>query len=106
MSYSFTFNDAMEVGQQKMNIEIPGWNAFEVEAITNGFLITGTANEHGADSKIVISEADLNEAAITYEHTGKCWDCKGIGEVFHGWNHKTGTKNKTCPKCNGNGRAK
>lgn len=36
--------------------------------------------------------------------TGKCCECQGFGEVFAGWNIKTGVRHKQCEKCGGSGR--
>lgn len=35
------------------------------------------------------------------QRTGKCERCTGTGEVLESWNHITGTKTRTCPKCKG-----
>jgi hypothetical protein len=102
--YHFTFNDASDLGTKKSQIE--GWKAWACEVAIGGYIVTGSAgsdtDEEDAD-KVVVTNDDLTAAAKEYEEQGRCWNCKGSGEVFHSWNHKTGVKNKTCNKRSGTG---
>lgn len=104
MEYKFTFNDAIDLADQKC--DLPGWSGHACEVIGNGYIVTGNIDNEHLDPRFCISDDDLLKAAKSYEEdSGQCWNCKGLGKVFAGWHYKTGTEFKTCARCNGDGKA-
>ena len=68
---------------------------------------TGPARwRHVELGKTVVTDAERTAEFARYEaETGTCGTCLGTREVFHSWNHLTGTKMKPCPRCNATGKA-
>jgi hypothetical protein len=38
------------------------------------------------------------------ERTGKCSECRGVGERFAGWHHERGVDTRVCDTCKGTGK--
>ena len=56
--------------------------------------------------KVAVTKAEEQEEVNRYEsETGKCAECGGTGEMWAGWNHKTGHCYSECTKCSGSGAA-
>ena len=56
--------------------------------------------------RVIVTKAELQAKAAVYEtETGKCWDCKGTGQVWAGWSKADGTRYRDCPRCNATGNA-
>lgn len=52
----------------------------------------------------IVTDAEMADQEARFEReTGKCGWCCGRGDVFHSWNHLTGTARKPCHKCEGTG---
>lgn len=55
--------------------------------------------------QVVVSFGDVEDERARYEREeDKCHQCSGHGEDIAGWNIKTGTGYRTCPRCAGTGR--
>lgn len=61
----------------------------------------------GAKSDVVVvTAAEIDQAAADYERkTGKCWDCKGSGQIQVGYSTATGARHEACARCGGTGKA-
>lgn len=105
------------VATSKAGIE--GWEPFKWEWVGGDMLITGGIPRllksgprkgrkkwDGKGTSVVVTRAEVEVQAARYvAETGNCPECYGSGEVFHSWNHITGTKHRPCGKCKGSGKA-
>jgi hypothetical protein len=118
MNHNFSINDAMKYAESK--VAIPGWEAFKWEVAGEDSIVEGSVSQGTYRSgprkgqpklarpgtKVVVTKSELQAAAVAYEaETGKCWDCKGTGQVMKRWSAAEGTSYKTCPRCKGSGEA-
>jgi len=98
----------------------PGWKAVNCKRAGNDSIVEGCVPEGvyrsgrrqgqprfiGPKSKVVVTQAELENAASEYEsETGKCWDCHGTGSVLTGWRKPYGTRYATCSRCGGKGES-
>jgi hypothetical protein len=97
-----------------------GWLPYKWECVAGGYLVTGSipngvyqsgprkgAPRHSGNGEVVVvSDGDLKAAATAYEaSTGKCWRCKGSGQIDCGWSKAEGTTYRRCEQCGGTGKA-
>lgn len=60
--------------------------------------------DDSTDRAVIVTDAEEKEEFDRYEReTGKCGECLGTQKTFKSWDHKEGTKYRTCPRCNGSG---
>lgn len=118
-AYGFTADDYASVAEPMVGI--PGWQAHTFEWIDGGCIVTGcvpfgvysTGKRKGwprfshpkaTDRKrVLVSDEAMNQAAAEFEQSGKCWNCKGTGNVFASWSVTEGRKDRPCARCNGSG---
>jgi hypothetical protein len=120
--YDFSFGDVMDEARRKHGVE--GWVGYQWAKADRDSIVTaevpvgvyskgknkgrpkyGKANAH-TRAQVVVTEAEMIQAAIRYEgETGKCWNRKGTGKEWAGWDHKEGTKYQPCRRCGGIGDA-
>jgi ribosomal protein L40E len=90
------------------------WQWCESEAITGGFLLTGSKTTIGPRSgrpkwirpmeKVLIADADLREAEKSWEaEHGKCFRCEGTKQELFGWSKADGNKYRPCTRCGATG---
>lgn len=118
MNYNYSIGDIMEVAEKKRGVD--GWKSVVWHASWNGFLVEGCIPDgvysrgprkgrprfNKPYDKVVVTSAEMDEAAQSYEAvTGKCWDCKGTGQVWNGWSKADGSKYRQCLRCDGSGEA-
>jgi len=116
MTYTFSINDCMKAAETKVAIE--GWKAYRWEDCDGDSIVTGDIPDgvyrsgprkdrprfKGPGRRVVITNAELQVIATAYEaETGKCWECKGTGQVWAGWSKAEGTKYRKCQRCAGTG---
>lgn len=62
--------------------------------------------EHGSKFIFSILVSDLDKFKVEWStRTGKCHECYGTGQEWHGWNHKTGNRFRDCRSCGASGKA-
>ncbi len=118
MNYSFSIKDAMEAAEVKVGIE--GWKAYEWQNCDGDSIVTGSVPDgvyskgprkgeprfKGPGERVIVSKVELETMAVAYEaETGKCWDCRGTGKMWAGWNKAEGNSYQECQRCNGTGEA-
>ena len=118
MPNKFSISDCMEAAEAKVGIE--GWKAYRWEDCGGDSIVTGDVPDgvyrsgkrkgrprfNGPGRKVVITKAEMQAKATAYEaDTGKCWDCKGTGQVWAGWSKADGTRYRDCQRCNATGNA-
>lgn len=115
-NHKFTFKDCLEAAEAKVGIE--GWKAYRWEDCDGDSIVTGSVPDGtykfgprkgqpkfvGEGRKVILSKVELEAIATAYEgETGKCWDCKGTGQVWAGWSKTEGTRYRECQRCKGTG---
>ena len=64
--------------------------------------INWSKRDRSTERTVIITPAEHTKWLIEWEkRTGLCSHCEGKGQVFHSWNHLSGTTYRTCPVCNG-----
>lgn len=54
----------------------------------------------------VVTRAEMDQAKAAYElETGNCHSCAGSGQWYSGWSRETGSRFKSCPRCDATGKA-
>lgn len=54
----------------------------------------------------VVTDPEVAEERARYiAETGNCGECLGTAQVFHRWDHLTGTEYRPCSRCGATGRA-
>jgi hypothetical protein len=116
---SVNVQDVFDAAIEKLGIN--GWEPYRWEAATDGHIVTGSVPFgvyrsgpkkgqpvfDSTDKKTVfVSNEEIKAMANRYEaETGKCWNCKGTGEIMFGWSKKNGVIHKICSRCDGCGTA-
>lgn len=118
MPNKFSISDCMEAAEAKVGID--GWKAYRWEDCDGDSIVTGDVPDgvyrsgprkgrprfKGPGRRVIVTKAELQAKAAVYEtETGKCWDCKGTGQVWAGWSKADGTRYRDCPRCNATGNA-
>jgi hypothetical protein len=118
MPNKFSIEDVMTFAKSKVGID--GWVAYTWEACGDDSLVTGDVPSGiyrsgprkgkqkftGPGRKVVVTRQEMQAKATAYESdTGKCWDCKGTGQVWAGWSKTDGTRYRDCQRCNATGNA-
>jgi len=111
--------DIMDIAARKRGVE--GWVPYKWEAAGDDSIVTGAVPTRtiskgkrkgrpdftGAKRDVVVvTQAEVEQAASHYEReTGKCWDCKGSGQIQVMWSADTGAVHEACARCGGTGKA-
>jgi hypothetical protein len=118
IAHKFSIGDAMDFAESKVGI--PGWKAVAWEDIGGDSIVEGSVPDGFYRSgprkgkprftrprtKVIVAKKELQVVATAYEaESGKCWDCKGSGQVWAGWSQAEGTRYQTCSRCKGTGDA-
>jgi hypothetical protein len=113
----FSFNDIMRLAETKSGI--PGWRAFRWQAAGPDSIVTGSVpvgvysrgprkgqpKFTGPGIMVVVTRAEKEAAASAYEtETGRCWNCKGSGQVVRKISVTEGNTYRPCTLCGGSGR--
>jgi hypothetical protein len=116
MPRMFSLNDIMSLAEIKSGT--PGWKATKWQAgggdsIVTGSVPVGTYSRGprkgepkftGPSTMVVVTRAELETAATAYEaETGRCWNCKGTGQVVRKISVTEGTTYRPCARCGGSG---
>lgn len=98
----------------------PDWKAYRFEAITGGFIVTGsepvgtylTGPRKGSPKwvgkgvQVILSDVEVKaEEALYVQTTGNCHECLGKKKILDSWSKAEGVKRKPCPHCNATGKA-
>jgi hypothetical protein len=60
--------------------------------------------EPNSKASYPIMMTDLAKFKVEWSaRTGKCHNCYGTGQEWHGWNHKTGNRYRNCTECKDTG---
>jgi len=115
--HMFSLNDIMRLAETKSGI--PGWKAFRWQAAGPDSIVTGSVpvgtysrgprkgepKFKGKGTMVVVTRAEKESAATAYEaETGRCWNCKGTGQVVRKISKVEGTTYRPCVRCGGSGR--
>lgn len=121
LSNCHTFGDATAFAEKRVGLD--GWKAYAVEVVDGGFIVIGcipfgtytrgakagkprychpNATDH---RRMVISTEELNQAALVYESSGACYNCKGKKQEVWGWSKEEGHTYRNCRRCQATGRA-
>lgn len=98
-----TIRDIMDIAARKRAVE--RWYPYLWERVGADSIVTGAVT--GAISeRVVVTRAEIDQAAAHYEReAGKCWDCKGSGQIQVGYSTATGARHEACARCGGTGEA-
>lgn len=118
----FSIQDIMQVAEAKT--EIPGWIAYEWQAMEGGSIVVGCVPDgvytrgprkgtprldtKGCTHRIamVVALSEMEDRAHKYEaESGRCWNCKGEGKVWSSWSAESGTRFRSCDRCGATGKA-
>ena len=115
--HMFSLSDIMSLAETKSGI--PGWKATRWQAagqdsIVSGSVPFGTYSRGprkgepkftGPRTMVVVTRAEKEATATAYKaETGRCWDCKGTGQVVRKISVTEGTTYRPCTRCSGSGR--
>lgn len=116
----FTIKDVTNLAIKKAGIE--GWMWYQWRSLENdeAHVVTGNVPygvyERGEKKgrprfshpksthlkEVLVTKQELIHEALSYiERTGRCWNCKGSGQVWTGWSKANGSRFKPCPDCDG-----
>lgn len=119
--YSCTIRDVMDLAEFASGN--PAWGAYCAGSATGGYIVDGCvpygtysrgprkgkprySHPKATDRRTIIVTTDqVQAAASAYESCGRCWQCKGSGKEWSGWSAETGTRQRTCRRCQGTGKA-
>jgi len=90
------------------------WHWCESEAITGGFLLTGSITKTGPRTgrpqwvkpmqKVLISDSEIETVKAEFESaTGKCYQCEGTAQELYGWSKAEGARYRPCKRCGATG---
>lgn len=113
-----TIRDIMDIAARKRGVE--GWVPYKWQVAGNDSIVTGAVPKRtiskgkrkgrpdftgSTRDVVVVTQAEVEQAAADYERDGKCWNCKGTGQVQVGWSVETGAMHDVCARCGGTGKA-
>jgi hypothetical protein len=120
--YEHTIKDALRLAEKKSGID--GWTAYLWKRANGGAIVEGCVPDgvysRGAHKgrprfsrpksntllQVIVTDTELEIEARNYEsNAGFCWNCKGSGKNFSGWDRDTGTRYVPCARCKSTGSA-